>query len=292
MKSILLYIFLLFSALTAKSQYTVILKDGRALLVDNVKFTLTGDFKLKNDGGNEKMKFQREEVACYTDGAKVFFPVCVEGRDCYFYPRYQEGTIMVFQELVQTVSAPGPKGIGGGSSITYYYYARKNGVDRFLLSTNSMFVNKTRGEGYLREFVNDDKEILDKLSDEKFKFRVDPVLDLINEYNVRHFSKDQVVDSIKGNVIFYIKSKREPKPPLELVVNDSITHPLRYASLVPIEIKGSPAKVCVGSSCYLLSLGYKPVYYEIELDKKTGAAKFAKTTVVDAMRYIDFIKSR
>jgi len=128
---------------------------------------------LPQNDGPEKRRLQIEDVDYYKSGSDVIYSVCPEGRDCGFFPLIQDGSIKVFRQIYQTVDQY-------GSNITYYYYARKNGIDRYLISTKGVFDNKDKGQGYLSEFVQDDEVILGKLNDEDFKFRSGPVLDLIN----------------------------------------------------------------------------------------------------------------
>lgn len=285
LKCILVCLFFSATISLVDAQHIVQLKNGRRIEADNIKINISGDMRITTRDGGVKVKLAKEDIDFFTIEGNPQFYLCPNDKECNFYPRIMNGRIEGFEEIFQGSSQQ-------GTFTSYYFYARKEGVTKFIISKNTVFHDRSKGKNFLKDFFADDPDMLERVNSDEFKFNYENVLDVINDYNVRNFSKKQIVDTVRGNFIFYIKARKEPVSVVQLSVNDSIIHPLPYAKLVPIEVKGDPVKVCVENSCQLLTPGYRPVYIEIEFDRKSGNAKMSKVKAADAVRYIDFLKTR
>ena len=297
---ILLGLILSFNTFAQYSQDYIVLNTGKK--INYKKFKRTNEFlevKVPNSKDTEYIDIN-DVLGYYSNENNIMyfkeknFSKKKSGDLPYdFYRLITDGEIKVF-EHEEYISTYSPNGTNVTRTLIHYY-AKKN--NDFLEVSKSINKQKNRTLHYknLISLINDNSDLVLKISDLSFKYDNENVLDIIEEYNVNKYKPSTKSDSDSTKIVFYRDSFKS-KDDLRISLEDGRIINLPVNTIESLKMPNeSLTKICFSTDdrelCKLIKPNkYFEKYYKVDLDKK-GNLTVINESKMSAKQSITYIRN-
>jgi hypothetical protein len=278
MRPVLTLLFSLATVITY-SQHVVIFKDKKTLPCESVKFRDEAVL-VKTEGGDEQ-RIPVDQVDGYYNHNRStilylrpnyvrefnLVNLFTGDHDYKLFERVLHGRIDVFSYTVRNPATP------PGMPVTpqTYYFIQK---DSTFKSVFPGFFQSRENMKDLLAFVSDNATISANLNDLNYHFTTRNMVDAIREYNVLMFKSPGKKAFDNTSSVSFFASLKSKQDSARLVVNDSITYPIKskypFTVHLPTDL---PSKICVstheGTLCEVITPNaFMMEYYEVNLASK------------------------
>ena len=221
--------------------------------------------------------------------------------DYFFTPRVIEGPLNLYMETNTYTTGSGafvngvPARSVPGATVTndVYYVGREKEYEMFPTGLK-ILVDRTSKIKTLSGMIQDNPKLSEYVASGDFKFTIQSITDLVNEYNLSKWQPDSTLTSKKGSISFYsqlrgfsggttIKGK--------LIVENK-EYELKPRSLVSISLPTDQfSKICFVSDtdkrCQLVKANpYNSLYYMIKSDNDNAEIRMEQVSYTKAVEYL------
>jgi hypothetical protein len=206
--------------------------------------------------------------------------------DYDFMYMFLDGKIRLYQSVRQE--------LGAGNTITEYFIEKDEKFEAIYGAESS----RKEERELLESLVADDPHIHERAISEDFRFNLDNVIELANEYNVRSFREVETRDDLNiGSVMFYLRLSRKLDAAPSLIVNDSEEYELFEGKPITVRLPvESASKVCFlsgsGKMCTIMRAHqFGLQYWELTVNAE-GSLKMRKESAKEALYHINYLRSQ
>jgi len=271
-KTIILLLILTDFSLSIKAQ-SFILKNNQEK-IEFQKLNFKKDSLKLIISKNEKTRINYKEVKGYYSFSKNTFFHQKHG----FIERVYEGEIKLYKKIIEGF-------YDNSRDITLWFVEKENNFKHFFPVGKPFETKKKEGFEIIKSMVNDDSKSTNSLKNKSFKYKVDKIIKIIKDYNLRQhkIQKKELKNSIMGTVIFFRDNKNQNKATVSFMIGDK-NYFLDKNEKIEIDLPASEdIMVCINNesinTCELINpSSYFKKCYEINFSKNKKGSILKKNS--------------